>query len=75
MDLYQNFILEYQGQDNKFQQLDVDPRSDDDASLMSSERWCRQRGSCWDLLEQFQLFGLLSQNSYKSKFNFNFFFK
>ena len=37
MDLYQNFILEYQGQDNKFQLLDVDPRSDDDASLMSSE--------------------------------------
>ena len=28
-----------QGQDNKFQQLDVDPRSDDDASLMSSERF------------------------------------
>ena len=39
MDLYQNFILEYQGQDNKFQQLDVDPRSDDDASPMSSERF------------------------------------
>ena len=33
MDLYQNFILEYQGQDNKFQQLDVDPRSDDDADV------------------------------------------
>ena len=39
MDHYQNFILEYQGQDNKFQQLDVDPRSDDDASPMSSERF------------------------------------
>ena len=39
MDLYQNFILELQGQDDKFQQLDVDPRSDDDASPMSSERF------------------------------------
>ena len=39
MDLYQNFILEYQGQDNKFQQLDAHPQSDDDASPISSERF------------------------------------
>ena len=57
--------------------LDVDPRR------TPMHPRCRHIGACWDLLEWFQLFGtsqnsisnLKNQTKYKSKFNFEIFWK
>ena len=70
---------------NSYQELDVDPRRDDDASPMSSYR-CLLRptwmiSSLWHKSNKykskfnFELKKKTSQTKYKSKFNFNYFEK